>query len=192
MVMDGQAKIKTKLDNIQSYTLSASYQYIAGFLCLMIWVCGTLRQSISMIVTYEESLNYVLKHNLGMRFLKDENIAVNRNLTYITAHYGQLTNILNNMNQLSIKNPGVKGLSIDCVNISILISILPFVLNTARSSNIFVILGAVLIRATVHTSSAVAVICSCAINLVVGGTLIFIHFVNLHCLCSETEKEKTQ
>ncbi len=96
-----------------------------------------------MTIKQENALEFVSKYELGLRFSQDEKIFRNQNSTYIRIYYENITYLLYSFNYLSVKNQNVEDLSIQNVNIAILISAIPFILNTPWTSNIFIIIDSI-------------------------------------------------
>ena len=111
---------------------------------------GNTQASFDAMKTYEESLSNITKYELGKRFLEDEKVCVNRNLSYMDIYYKHLIYVLNNINNFTVKNKNAEDLLILSANICIFTSVLPLVLNSPWSSNIFIIIGAVVARVNQH------------------------------------------
>jgi hypothetical protein len=135
---------------------------------------------------------HLKKYALDKRFLQDENIFCHKNNTFIYIHYDEVISLLNNMNNITVKYHKLNDLCTQNLNLNILVSILPFILNTPRTSNIFIIIGSIIARFPITESPIKAARFSMFTYLIVLVCLVFYHFYRLLYSSRRNTRKKSQ
>jgi hypothetical protein len=97
-----------------------------------------------------------------------------------------------NIENYAVKNDELDYLIVQNINVSILVALFPFLLNTPWSSNVFVILGSILTRIVVVQDSSFSTIFSLIVNFSVAWSLLITHFLKFYFQPEVDEKEKNQ
>ncbi|CAF0944284.1 unnamed protein product [Didymodactylos carnosus] len=111
--------------------------------------------------------------NLEKSFLQDEVIFRGVNMKYFQEQYKDLIFLITNVKNFTVKHDdGLDELSKANLDMNLFISVLPLVFNLPWTSNVILIIGAILTRLTINESSVTIAIDSFRISESMSVSLI--------------------
>lgn len=188
------------LNLIQDMTDSIVYKVLAGIICAVIFIilCSNVFgqllnlsiEDLCEIINIDKVLAEIKNDNYGKYYFKDQRIRGCVDGINVNNYYNNLLVVLNRSDLLDIKWKMLGIVEQGIFNISMVVAILPFVLNLSWSSNIFTIFSVFLTKRLFTCEKPIMIVTlSFFINAILGTCLLASHCLSL-CTKKIEEKEK--